>query len=665
MLFRFMRVMGEKTPILKFLEEHMKQEINYQIYDPEKTLAENCAGKKAPLLLMEHLRMLDYPISRGISYERTVDEFLLQLATNDSLRPLKDCRDAAILLNEQGALLRQGGRWELLFTPEAVEGPALAEDTDLHGALKKLLAEEKKQTVCRVGVPERSLKELVSGIAPFSILDEYCKAQPGRYLAVAERIVYEGVEVLSRHVPVCRYGMLVTADKEEIENYHTVKALLDDYIYQFDHLSGEEKLQPLSVAVFGAPGCGKSFGVKQIAGSSGRFTVTSLNLSQYHSPTEFFEALREALQYKNNQIPLVFIDEFDSDLGGTPRGWLRYFLAPMQDGEFTLNGKRCEMAAAVFVFAGATASTFSGFLPHTPEEEDAFRLVKGNDFVSRLKGILNVKGPNPTRVTDRSAVIRRGMLLREQIVRKCPGILSEDKTTVNISRSLLSAMLSVSEYRHGTRSLELILAMSCLSGVKRFTPSCLPMEGQLNLHLNAKDFKQKLEFEQIMGDMVERYAQIAHEHYRAKHAEELKLSGKPEAELQQELENPEMAPWEELDEYYKEGHRSQIRYLGERLEAYDMSIGLRPVLPNTADAIQELYGPALEKLCEIDHERWMRDKLADGWRLGKDDREMKLTSELVPYAELGEETREFIRKALRSLPMYLREMGYELYTKSF
>ena len=641
----------------------MKQENIYEVFDIERSFEKNFIEGRTTLMLMEHLRMLDYPISRGISYERTVDEFLLQFATNDSLRPMWKCRDLVILLNEEGALLREDGAWSLLFAPESVEGMPPAEGANLSAMFRSLLVKEKKRLICRVGIPDRGIKELVSGSAPFSILDEYCKTQPGRYLAVAERIVCEGPEVLSRHVPVCRYGKLVTADKEEIENYHTIKSLLDDYIYQFDHLEGETRLQPLSVAVFGAPGCGKSFGVRQIAGSSGRFCVTSINLSQYSSPTEFFEAIREALPCKNSQIPLVFIDEFDADLNGKARGWLRYFLAPMQDGEFTLNGKHHEMNAAVLVFAGATAASFQAFLPHTKEEQDAFRLTKGYDFVSRLKGILNVKGPNPTRVTDRSSVIRRAMLLREQITEKLPGICSDGR--VNISRSLLSAMLSVSEYRHGTRSIELILAMSCLSGVRKFTPSCLPMEEQLNLHLNAKDFKQKLQFEQVMGSMVEKYAQIAHEHFRETRMEELRLAGGTEEELRSALEDPELAPWEELDEFYKEGHRSRIRFLGEKLEGYDVSIGLRPVLPNTADAISELYGPTLELLAGIEHERWMRDKKAQGWRLGKYDRELKLTPELLPYDELDDEIRERIRRSLRALPMYLGEIGYELYTKSF
>ena len=135
--------------------------------------------------------------------------------------------------------------------------------------------------------------------------------------------------------------------------------------------------------------------------------------------------------------------------------------------------------------------------------------------------------------------------------------------------------------------------------------------------------------------------------------------------IKKEMQDPEMAAWDKLDEYYKEGHRSQIRYMGERLEAYDVSIGLRPVLPNTTDAISELYGPILELLSEIEHERWMRDKKADGWRLGKYDRELKLTPQLVPYDELDDDTKELIRKSLRSLPSYLKEIGYELYTKSY
>ena len=146
----------------------------------------------------------------------------------------------------------------------------------------------------------------------------------------------EGTDHLFRHVPVCRYRVLSTVDLGEIENYHAIKTLLDEYIYAYDHRdAGEDAPKPISIAVFGPPGSGKSFGVKQIALSRGRFRITSLNLSQYDSVPQLFHALHQALRYEDGLIPLIFFDEFDSELGGVSRGWLKYFLAPMQDGEDT------------------------------------------------------------------------------------------------------------------------------------------------------------------------------------------------------------------------------------------------------------------------------------------------------------------------------------------
>ena len=77
----------------------------------------------------------------------------------------------------------------------------------------------------------------------------------------------------------------------------------------------------------------------------------------------------------------------------------------------------------MFVFAGGTAHTFKEFSVRSDSEEyAAFVKVKGPDFVSRLKGILNVRSLNRTDVSDRSYIIRRAMVLRTQIVRNVPSI---------------------------------------------------------------------------------------------------------------------------------------------------------------------------------------------------------------------------------------------------
>ncbi len=658
-----------------------QKSIKYSEYQEGKRLSEQFDSDRVPLLLMQQLRQMDFPITRGISYERTVDDFLTQLAVNDVLRPLRDHNDLVVLLDAQGALIRTGGEWELLFTPGTEEQQTVEDGARLLPVLQELFALEKTGKVRRVKVPDRNLKTLVSGLAPFSILDEYCKKQNGGYLSVAERIVIAGAEDLYDHVPFCRYGNLTTVDKDEIENYSTIKLLLDDYIYRYDHSEVTDMPRPLSVAIFGAPGSGKSFGLKQIAKSCGRFVISSLNLSQLNSPAELFESLHEALQRGKDEIPLVFFDEFDAELNGTPLGWLKYFLAPMQDGEFTLNGKLFQVNGAVFAFAGATASSFSEFIPDTEERQAVFKAVKGTDFASRLKGILNIKGPNPNTETDRSHVIRRAILMREQITHKISGIYDEESGLVNISKALLAALLTVSEYRHGSRSLEFILDMSRLSEVTRFTSSCLPIAEQMDLHLDVVDFQNKLAFEQIIGDAVDTYAASAHKQRRMSRMRELaKLAAsendtakteeearKINSEKVSELlaKEPDMAPWDELDEKYRNSYRSQLRYIGARLQDYNSNIGIRPILTSEKDSITELYGPVLEMLAQMEHERWTRDKREDGWKYGVRDLSMKTTPNLVPYNELDEPTKEMIRKSVRSLPSYLKAIGYELYRKSF
>ena len=644
----------------------MKPKSAYHITPLGRPLDELCSGEGIPLFLMKHLRQLDFLITRETSYERTVDDFLLQLAVNDSLRELRQRQDMVILLNEEGALIREDGVWTLMYTPTRGEKRNLDADADLYAVYQALEEKYNQGTVCKMPVPQRSLKALVSHSSPFCILDEFCQTQNGGYLAVAQEIVLEGPDRLFRNVPVCRYRDLSTVDLDEIENYHAIKTLMGEYIYAYDHpLQPGKAPKPISVAVFGPPGSGKSFGVKQIAKSLDRFRISSLNLSQYRSSAEMFAALDAALVYEGNSIPLIFFDEFDSELDGISRGWLKYFLAPMQDGEYTLDGRTLSIPGAVFVFAGGTAPSFPEFLPDDEESTVAFQRVKGPDFVSRLKGILNIKGPNPVSVTDRRHIIRRALLLRNLFERQAQNFYNTETGRVNISRRLLRALLRVSEFRHGSRSMEFIVGMSRKAGISRYTPSCLPLAEQLDIHLDVTDFMSKLSFEQLMGDMVDQYARIAHESYRSERIEHAINFGMPQDEIKRIQSEDRMADWDDLSELYKENKRSQIRYLGERFDRFNTGIGLRPILPGAADTLSELYGPVLEQLSVLEHQRWMLDKQANGWSLGKLDVQLRKHPDMLPYEELDESVKDYVRVSVRNIPAYLKAIGYELYRKTY
>lgn len=644
----------------------MKPRSAYHITPLGRPLEELCSGEGIPLFLMKHLRQLDFLITRETSYERTVDDFLLQLAVNDALRELQARPDMVILLNEEGALIRENGDWTLMFTPTRGEKRNLEADANLYQVYAALEEKFLQGTVRRIPVPKRSLKALVSHSAPFCILDEFCQTQDGGYLALAQEIVRDGPDRLFQNVPVCRYGDLSTVDLDEIENYHAIKTLMGEYIYAYDHpLKPGQPPKPISMAVFGPPGSGKSFGVKQIAKSMDRFRISSLNLSQYGSAAELFAALDAALVYEGNSIPLIFFDEFDSELDGVSRGWLKYFLAPMQDGEYTLDGRTLTIPGAVFVFAGGTAQAFPEFLPSDEESTLAFQRVKGPDFVSRLKGILNIKGPNPTSVTDRRHIIRRALLLRNLFERQAQNFLDLETGKVNISPALLRALLRVSEFRHGSRSMEFIVGMSRKAGISRYSPSCLPLAEQLDIHLDVSDFMSKLSFEQLMGDMVDQYARIAHEKYRSQRIHDAINFRMPLDEIKRIQSDEHMADWENLKELYKENKRSQIRYLGERFDRFNTGIGLRPILPGAADTVSDLYGPILDQLSELEHQRWMLDKQANGWSLGKLDTQLRKHPDMIPYQQLDESVKDYIRVSVRNIPAYLKEIGYELYRKSY
>jgi len=71
-------------------------------------------------------------------------------------------------------------------------------------------------------------------------------------------------------------------------------------------------------------------------------------------------------------VPVYFGDEFDSQ----EYNWLRYFLAPLQDGRFQEGQLSHSISRCIFVFAGGTSCDFEHFGP-TPEprgkdEKDAF-----------------------------------------------------------------------------------------------------------------------------------------------------------------------------------------------------------------------------------------------------------------------------------------------------
>ena len=298
----------------------------------------------------------------------------------------------------------------------------------------------------------------------------------------ARNIVIKGPLVSLPDVPIEIFGAWSSADRQEIEGVRSVNNAMKDYL----QLKKPEK--PLCVAVFGPPGAGKSFVVKEIARGLGIRAEAQLtfNLSQFESPDELQTAFSEIRDLNLKGImPLVFWDEFDTPCEGHSLGWLRYFLAPMQDGEFADHGVSRPLGGGIHVFAGATRHSLEEFQTGDNAED---RAAKKPDFISRLRAYINIRGINghPNTVEDRLYMIRRAFILRQYLEINAPQIWTSGEFA--IEAGVLDAFLRVTKYTHGARSMENLIKMSNLADKRKFELSSLPPDNILEMHVNVKEF---------------------------------------------------------------------------------------------------------------------------------------------------------------------------------
>ena len=66
-------------------------------------------------------------------------------------------------------------------------------------------------------------------------------------------------------------------------------------------------------------------------------------------------------------------------------------------------------------------------------------------------------------------------------------------------------------------------------------------------------------------------------------------------------------------------------------------------------------------MAEMEHGRWIIERLSDGWRYGPRDDARKLHNCLVSWAELSEDIKKHDRNAVRSFPSILAKAGLEVY----
>jgi hypothetical protein len=308
-------------------------------------------------------------------------------------------------------------------------------------------------------------------------------------LELACDIVKDGTKALRRkHLPYARFGKLYTVNRSEIEKLRLLWRQMNQYRQR------NQGTKPLSVGVFGDPGAGKSFGVEQIVeevfGREER--PLNFNLSQFNDVTDLlgaFHQVRDKALF--GRTPIVFWDEFDCN----HYNWVKYLLAPMQDGHFQEGKLTHSVGKSVFIFAGGIHSTYAKFA----EAAEGLKSEKVPDFCSRLDAFYDVAGPNPRsentpaetgwRPGTRRAVshwLQRALMIR--------GVLDREGNPPKFSDpDLLVNLLRVREYKRGARSLEKLLTELRHKGGGTILWSDLPAPAFLGMHLDARDIEDLFE----------------------------------------------------------------------------------------------------------------------------------------------------------------------------
>jgi hypothetical protein len=311
-------------------------------------------------------------------------------------------------------------------------------------------------------------------------------------------------------VPYAAMGNLRLLDPKEIESHYSLAKVMRKYIESPDWKT------PLSIAVFGGPGSGKSFGVKQILKSvdPGRQgEPLNFNLAQFDSLEQLTEAFHQIQDraLASAEVPLAIFDEFDA-VFLTRLGWLKYFLAPMQDGVFRGRTGEYKIGRAIFLFAGGTSHSFAEFrqpLTSVAKEsvappiesaktlsQDDVRAFKLADFTSRLRGTLDITPINDekdqqARCVTASTQLKRAVVLRSMLEEHAkPIFVYSHKDRCSLARidpTVIDAFLRHREFTNGVRSIEAIIQMSRWIGGE-FVPASLPAPDLMLAHTGDEKF---------------------------------------------------------------------------------------------------------------------------------------------------------------------------------
>ncbi len=115
--------------------------------------------------------------------------------------------------------------------------------------------------------------------------------------------------------------------------------------------------------------------------------------------------------------------------------------------------------------------------------------------------------------------------------------------------------------------------------------------------------------------------------------------------------------WHQLDSVVKHQLVTQSRLLLSMLHVAGFSVSRA----EDADAAIVFGNDILDLLARMEHDRWCRERIENGWRHGhRRNNEKRIHPMLVPWTDMPDEMKQYDREAVRHLPELLLKSGYAI-----
>lgn len=464
---------------------------------------------------------------------------------------------------------------------------------------------------------------------------------------VARRIVLEGISNIN--IPLSRIKKLVLFDRKEIQLFHTLKSHLTEYL-------AVPQVKPLSIALFGPRGSGKTFAALQVteaAAAGKRVRPLVFDLSEFKKLEDLAEAFHQIRDCAlDGYVACAYFKNFDVSFLGDPFGWLPHLLPAMINGRF-FDGPVSRPTGGALLFFGASATkTFAAFRRHA--EKSNTRAVQ--EFIGCLQGFVDVAGFNRGGVGDKLYPFRRAVVLRALLEERAPKLKSGDG--IRIDESVLSGLLLVSEYFQGIRSLKSVLAMSHLHNALHFSRSALPSETQLQLHVDYGQFVKAMSGKLLPTEVRELLAERLNDAYNNHTREKARAKPGNELKTDEEIDNENwVTPWNKLKEIFKDSNRDHADAIPSTIRRVSCFLAEKK---DGREPVTEFSREEIEIMSIHEKGRWNSERLQRQWKTGPRSGEARTTPYLVPWEDLEEDVKEIDRTMVRA---YLRILppNYAIY----